>query len=87
MFRKITMLFVVSVAVVATYMASEKNAPVEPSVSNDIVLMVGDKPVDVVSFDNGARAKGKKQGGKSYSLLYGKQDVVSADNSVQVWIE
>ena len=87
MFRKITMLCVMALVVVGTYVSCEKKpAPVEPVVSNDIVLMSGDKTVDTVSIDDVKVVKGKKQGGKLYSLSYGKQDVAS-DNSVQVWIE
>ncbi|MBR4475682.1 MAG: hypothetical protein IKP05_03295 [Alphaproteobacteria bacterium] len=88
MFRKISMLFVMAFVVIGTYVSCEHGkSPVEPVVSNDIVLMSGDKPIDVVSIDNVAKAKGKKQNGKLYSLSYGKQDVVAGDNSVQVWIE
>lgn len=83
------MLFVVAVAVVGTYIASGKTASVvESDVSGDIVLLSGDKPIDVVSVDDNVGAKGnKKQDGKLYSLSYGKQDTVSGDDSVQVWIE
>ena len=88
MFRKLAMLFVVVVVVIGTYVSCEHSrAPVEPVVSNDIVLLSGDKPVDVVSIDSNVKAKGKKQDGKLYSLSYGKQDIVAGDNSVQVWIE
>ena len=87
MFRKITMLFVVAVVVIGTYISCEhKDVPAKSAVSNNIVLMSGDKPVEVVSVDD-IKVKGKKQNGKLYSLSYGKQDVVAGDNSIQVWIE